>query len=932
MGNPDRTFIINEVYFFKIWYQKLSDSYKENIKQLIKEKRLEFVFCGYVVNDEANPIYYDIIDNIRIGNQFLLEEFGVKPKSAFFLDSFGHNSGNAHIVSQMDFDSLVLGRMHSDYLDLMKDRKFLEFNWDMFGKGNSNKQILTHVLALHYGYTQFLQELEDNVETIMPAFITNLQEILKGIKHKNILFLYGDDFKYTNDFLFRNIDNLKEQFNSRQNEAKRYFGTSEKINFFYSTPEKYFKYMKEELEINNKNLDTLTHKDFYPLRTDCYWTGYFTSKPYLKGYIRKASNAFYTYSKYFSFNRFIDNSIRKTVYDDLKELREAVALTQHHDAITGTCKQYVASDYINKLEDKISKIESDFKIHFEDKFNIKIDSITYNNYITNEKKSSNDFIISSNDYGGSIKVGIYNPIMSSESGETNHILIWMEISQSDYEYEVEGIKSNFFCVDEKSINKSELFVYKNKCFINFFLDFKKGEEMTFITLKKTPNKINKEKYCKFTNDKNSKRIELIKDSKNIKSLFFNPSKFLFKLKYYNEDEEITEIKFSYYDGMYYVNAGSCKDGAYIFSPYNRYPDPISINYENSFYIKSDIGITFVTRNHMTSFTFFTFYYDPFFIKVDHIFDMTDESYFLKRFSYAYNFVIKTDINNLSPNNKSIFYTDANGLEPMQRIIDTYEYEETTMPKTGGNFYPVTSFISIQDEKDSKNKITLFTDRPQGGTGYLPGSVSLSLQRKSYGNDNKGLNENMFESESMQRDDFRTTHLVVFGNRINKGINKGNDLYMEYKTNLLNLVYNYMNKATLMFKMGDNGGNFNEKIKESNDLINNNINKYLNYSWDIRANYEIINDNLIIGQYFRYNNYLFNSKNLKQEDNNFGKVSLNFEGDVKFKIKCDKTGINYKIRGGQMFNDELLKEFKEPKNQSISLKNNEFIFIYFYFGN
>ena len=561
MGNPDRTFIINEVYFFKIWYQKLSDSYKENIKQLIKEKRLEFVFCGYVVNDEANPIYYDIIDNIRIGNQFLLEEFGVKPKSAFFLDSFGHNSGNAHIVSQMDFDSLVLGRMHSDYLDLMKDRKFLEFNWDMFGKGNSNKQILT-VLALHYGYTQFLQELEDNVETIMPSFIVNLQEILKGIKHKNILFLYGDDFKYTNDFLFRNIDNLKEQFNSRQDEAKRYFGTREKINFFYSTPEKYFKYMKEELEINNKNLDTLTHKDFYPLRTDCYWTGYFTSKPYLKGYIRKASNAFYTYSKYFSFNRFIDNSIRKTVYDDLKELREAVALTQHHDAITGTCKQYVASDYINKLEDKISKIESDFKIHFEDKFNIKIDSITYNNYITNEKKSSNDFIISSNDYGGSIKVGIYNPIMSSESGETNHILIWMEISQSDYEYEVEGIKSNFFCVDEKSINKSELFVYKNKCFINFFLDFKKGEEMTFITLKKTPNKINKEKYCKFTNDKNSKRIELIKDSKNIKSLFFNPSKFLFKLKYYNEDEEITEIKFSYYDGMYYVNAGSCKDGAY----------------------------------------------------------------------------------------------------------------------------------------------------------------------------------------------------------------------------------------------------------------------------------------------------------------------------------------------------------------------------------
>ena len=384
--------------------------------------------------------------------------------------------------------------------------------------------------------------------------------------------------------------------------------------------------------------------------------------------------------------------------------------------------------------------------------------------------------------------------------------------------------------------------------------------------------------------------------------------------------------------MYYVNAGTCKDGAYIFSPYNRFPDPISIQYENSFYIKGDIGITFVTRNHLTSFTFFTFYYEPFFAKVDHIFDNMENSYFLKRFSYAYNFVIKTDINNLDPNNKPIFYTDANGLEPMQRIIDTYDYEETTSPSTGGNFYPVTSFISIQSEKDPKNKITLFTDRPQGGTGYLPGSVSLSLQRKSYGTDNKGLNENMNEVDSMQREDFRTSHLVIFGNVINKGNKKGNDKYVENKTNLLNMVYNYMNKATLMFKVREAGNDLSTKIKESNELINNMVNKYLSYSEDIRANYEIINENLIIGEYFRYNNYIFNSKNLKQDDSNYGTISINFEGDVKFKIYWDKTGINYKIKNGNTFTEEILKEFKEPKNQSISLKNNEFIFIYFYFGN
>ena len=115
ISNPDRTFIITEVYYFKIWYLKQSNTDKEKLKQLINEKRIEFVFSGFVVNDEANPIYYDIVDNIRIGHQFLLEEFGIRPKSAFFLDSFGHNAGNAHVVSQMDFDNLVLGRMHNDY-------------------------------------------------------------------------------------------------------------------------------------------------------------------------------------------------------------------------------------------------------------------------------------------------------------------------------------------------------------------------------------------------------------------------------------------------------------------------------------------------------------------------------------------------------------------------------------------------------------------------------------------------------------------------------------------------------------------------------------------------------------------------------------------------------------------------------------------------
>ena len=924
-NNDQRTFIINEIYYFKIWYESISTYEKEQFKKLISEKRIEFVFCGYVVNDEATPIYYDIMDNIRVGLQFLYEEFDIIPKSAFFLDSFGHSAGNAHIVAQAGFEQLVLGRFHLDYLEYLKKNKRYEFYWEMFGNKSSEKNILTHILALHYGYTLFLPDLENNIDRIMPSFISKLKEIYDGIHHKNLLFLYGDDFKFETDYLFKNIDDLITKFNDNQDDAKKYFNTGEKVNIFYSTPEKYFTMMKKELEENNKNLETVTNKDFYPLRTDCYWTGYFTSRPFLKGYIRKASNIFYALSKYFAFNKFINDFSPKDVYKNLKEFRETLALTQHHDAITGTCKQYVGSDYVSRLKDKIKNSENDFKENIIQKLGIKIEKICYNNYITENNDCSNEFLISNKN--DNIKIGLYNPLYTTQSSDETNLLINIEISDSEYEYEIENIKSNFFCINDKNIKDINLFKYKSKCFLNFFMNFKKGEEFSYITLKKTSNLLTIKNYVNLNNIEEEK-IQLIKDTSNIKYLSLNVEDFSFNLNYKNEGNKISEINFQYYDGMYYVNAGSCTDGAYIFSPYNRYPDQLSIEKENSFYYKGDIGITFVTRNYMSSFTIFTIFYEPFFAKVEHIFDNLNENYFLKRFSFAYNFVIKTDINNIdSTTNKPIFYTDANGLEPMKRTVDKFEYEETASPSTGGNFYPVTSYISIEDN-ENKNIISLFTDRPQAGSGYLPGSVSLTLQRMSYGTDNKGMNENMNEDESMKNDDFKTTHIVIFGKNINQGKN-----YMEMKTDTLNMVYNYLNKATILFKIDSVKDDIIiQKMNKNNELINDMINKYISISWDIRTNYQIINEKLIIGQYFRYNNYLFNNEKMKEDDSMFGLVKINFDKECKFKVYWDKTGYNYKLKDINMFSDEIKKQFKEPNDINISLKYNEFVFVYYYFEN
>ena len=951
--NPQKTFVINEIYYFKIWYSNINEEQKNIIKKIIKEKRIEFVSGSYIINDEATPLYYNIADVVRIGHQFLLEEFGIVPKTGWYIDSFGHSAGNAHILSQFNFENLVLGRMHMDFLEKMKQDKTIEFYWKPFDGINSSKKILTHVLALHYGYDLFFQDLglpnEDfsrNIKNYIETLILNLKEIWKGLKHNNILFLYGDDFRFKDNNLFLNLDSIIDAFGNKTydifppGELNDKFGTNENINIFYSTPERYFNSMKKELEKKNLNLDLYTNKDFYPLRSECFWTGFFTSRPYLKGYIRKGSNVFYSLSKYHSYNRLLGNNIDNNIISNLNNLREVVGLTQHHDAITGTCMQYVSTDYINRLKNTITQAENDFIKTFEMNNNIKIGRICYNNFIVDEKDCLSEFEIFDKSKDKEIIIGLYNPKFSNISSTgVNKLLINIELLDSQYEYKIEENKSDFFCIDNKSIENTQLYKYKNKCFLYFFYEFKEEEELAIVTLKKSSEKITKKYYNKFHKE-NEKKIILLKDHVNIKSLIFTPKTFEFDLQYLNEDDKINKINFTYYDGMYYVNAGDCIDGAYIFSPYNKYPDEISIDYNNSFYYKGGLGVTFVTRNVMASFTIFTIFYDPFFVKVEHIFDSLESSYFLKRFSFGYSFTLKTNINNLDKDNKPIFYTDANGLEVLKRTINKFEYEENGNPSTGGNFYPVTSSISIQDENNSKNKnkVTMFIDRPQGGTGFLPGSLILILQRMSYGNDNKGLVENMYEAESMNSDNFITTHLIVFGTKINKSKKEENNSYkyMIQKTDLINFVYNYLNVGTLIFKINYNSSRTleyeKEKITENNELINNEINKYLKISPDIRANYELIKNNLVIGEYFRYNNYFFNIDNTGNNDDSFGTISLNFEEDTKFKIYYDKTGINYRNNNAEIFEEEIKSKFMNPKDIILSLKNNEFLYIYYYFGN
>ena len=84
---------------------------------------------GWSMHDEATTNYEDMIDNMMIGHDFILKEFGVKPNIGWQIDPFGHSATNARIFAEMGFDAFFSARMDFGDKEMQKAEKSLEALW-----------------------------------------------------------------------------------------------------------------------------------------------------------------------------------------------------------------------------------------------------------------------------------------------------------------------------------------------------------------------------------------------------------------------------------------------------------------------------------------------------------------------------------------------------------------------------------------------------------------------------------------------------------------------------------------------------------------------------------------------------------------------------------------------------------------------------------
>ena len=102
-----------------------------------------------------------------------------------------------------------------------------------------------------------------------------------------------------------------------------------------------------------------------PLDPSPVLTGYFTSRPTLKAFIRRGGEflrAAQSLAAVVSLRGVVHapGAETSTPWDLFRPLAEAVAVAQHHDAVSGTAKQHVTNDYAVRIQRGIDGVEGHF--------------------------------------------------------------------------------------------------------------------------------------------------------------------------------------------------------------------------------------------------------------------------------------------------------------------------------------------------------------------------------------------------------------------------------------------------------------------------------------------------------------------------------------------------------------------------------------------
>lgn len=740
-----RRFIYVEIAFFKRWWDEQNLETQSFVKQLVNEGRLEFILGGWCMNDEATTHYNAIIDQHTLGFKFLNDTFGecAIPKIGWQIDPFGHSREQASLFAQFGFDGLFFGRL--DYQD--KDKRMKDKTGEMLWMASDNlgdqASLFTGVNYNGYGppdgfcFDQGCRDtpimdnpsLEDyNVDAEVNAFINACKQQSLNYTTNHIMMTMGSDFQFQNAHKnFKNLDKLIKYVNKKQDSGS-------KINLLYSTPSCYLYALNKA----NQSYTTKTD-DFFPYasRENTFWTGYFSSRPALKRYVRESNNLLQVCKQIEAFSAQNTNPVYRAKVEAFKR---AMGVAQHHDAVSGTEKQHVAYDYAKRLANGTAGCQ-DLMNYF------------YHNVLSKNTGAlpprqqycgwSNISVCDVTADTPAFTVTLYNPL-------ARPVTYWMNIPVQNPFYQV-------YDANQKTVHAlsliNNLFTrnLKPKVKMNVTdasLVFKAEIPPLGYTTYYVKNLTTNDLHTTVENMPRMKRYNLRDDpppedfyieNEHIKLIYSKVDGLLKTV--INKDKNITTMvrhEIMYYKSFKGNNSEGRfqASGAYIFRPNGS--EPVSIgDYVDVLWVWTQLYMEIQTTYGDWAVAVHRLYFGEKYVEIDWtVGPIPIDDGIGKEVISRFTTDLKTD---------NTFYTDSNGREELKRVINyrpTWKLNQTE--PVAGNYYPVNSRILLRDEKQ-KVQMSVVTDRSQGGGCVKDGQMELMLHRRMLVDDAFGVGEPLNET-------------------------------------------------------------------------------------------------------------------------------------------------------------------------------------------
>lgn len=321
-----------------------------------------------------------IISTDFVGHQWLVKNLGIKPKTGWSIDPFGHGSTQPYLLSKSGITGTVIQRIHYAWKQWLALKQYGDFKW--IPNWSSSDKILTHnqpfdiysikhscgphpYICLNFDFRKVQGEYTEysiKAQTITEKNVKEKSELLLEqyartgslFPHNVVLMPLGDDFRYNVieewDQQYTNYIKLIDYINANKDTYK--------AEVVFGTPKDYFTEIQKRMDqYPTLRGDFFVYSDIFSEGRPAYWSGYFTTRPFMKILDRelesnlRSAEILYTIA--------LNNAKRNNLlpylklldrdFEKLVQARRNLGLFQHHDAITGTSKSFVMRDYGLKL-------------------------------------------------------------------------------------------------------------------------------------------------------------------------------------------------------------------------------------------------------------------------------------------------------------------------------------------------------------------------------------------------------------------------------------------------------------------------------------------------------------------------------------------------------------------------------------------------------